>query len=217
VSPSTIKVGESVSATGAISPAVGSASVTLLYKMGSTEVSRQATTGTDGKYSDSYSPSAAGSWTVTASWKGNTQYSGAASQPAAFTVNQAPTTGGLKVTVLDSAAKPIVGASVSSTTAPSGQSALSGTTGSDGSVTFASVAPGSYTMQATMSGYTTNTGTGSVVAGSSASVSITLQTTPSSGGGIPGYPVEALVMGILISAAFLMLLRKRVPSTIHHF
>ncbi len=217
VSPSTIKVGESVSATGAISPAVGSASVTLLYKMGSTEVSRQATTGTDGKYSDSYSPSAAGSWTVTASWKGNTQYSGAASQSAAFTVNQAPTTGGLKVTVLDSAAKPIVGASVSSTTAPSGQSALSGVTGSDGSISFASVAPGSYTVQATMSGYTTNTGTGSVVAGSSVSVSITLQTTPSSGGGIPGYPIEALIMGIVISAAFLMLLRKRVPSTIHHF
>jgi hypothetical protein len=217
VSPATIKVGESVSATGALSPAVGGASVTLLYKVGSTEVSRQVTTGTDGKFSDSYKPSSAGSWTVTASWIGNAQYSGAASQSAAFTVNQAPTTGGLKVTVLDSGGKPIVGASVSSTTAPSGQSALSGVTGSDGSISFASVAPGSYTVQASMSGYVTSTGTGSVVAGSSVSVSITLQTTPSSGGGIPGYPVEALVMGLVISAAFLMLLRRRTPSIIHHF
>jgi hypothetical protein len=73
-------------------------------------------------------------------------------------------------------------------------------------------------MQASMSGYVTNSGTGSVVAGSSASVSITLQTQTTggggtSGGGIPGYPVEALVMGIIIGAAFLMLLRRRTSST----
>jgi hypothetical protein len=217
VSSATIKVGESVSATGAVSPAVGGAAVTLLYKVGSTEVSRQATTGTDGKYSDSYSPSAAGSWTVTASWVGNAQYSGAASPSAAFTVSQAPSTGGLKVTVLDSGAKPIVGASVSSTATPGGQSALSGVTGSDGSVTFADAAPGSYTMQVSMSGYVTNTGTTSVVAGSTASTSITLQAAQSStGGGIPGYPVEALVMGIVISAAILMMLRRR-ASTFRHF
>ena len=214
-----VKLGESVAVSGAVTPAVSGATVTLLYKLGSTEVTRQATTGADGKYSDSYSPSATGSWTVTASWAGNTQYSGAASQAATFTVSQAaPTTGGLKVTVKDSTGKALVGAAVSSTTTPSGQSALSGVTTSDGSVTFASVAPGSYTVQASMSGYVTNTGTSSVTAGGTASVSITLQTQTTggggtSGGGIPGYPVEALMMGIVIGAAFLMLLRKRSSST----
>jgi hypothetical protein len=130
----------------------------------------------------------------------------------------APTTGGLKVTVKDSTGKALAGAAVSSTTTPSGQSALSGVTTSDGSVTFASVAPGSYTVQASMSGYVTNTGTSSVTAGGTASVSITLQTQTTggggtSGGGIPGYPVEALMMGIVIGAAFLMLFRKRSSST----
>jgi hypothetical protein len=119
----------------------------------------------------------------------------------------------LKVTVLDSGAKPLAGVSVSSTAAPSGQSALSGVTGSDGSVSFASVVPGSYSMQASMSGYVTNSGTTSVVAGSSVSVSITLQANASGGGGgIPGFPIEALVVGIVISAAFLMLLRRRAPT-----
>lgn len=218
VSSANIKIGESLTVSGTVSPAVGGASVTLLYKMGSTEVTRQATTGSDAKYSDKYSPSAAGSWTVTASWMGNAQYGGASSQQAAFTVTQAPSTGGLKVTAVDSGSKPLASASVSSTATPSGQSALSGVTGSDGSITFASVAPGSYTMQVSMTGYITNTGTASVAAGGTASVSITLQTKPASdgttgGGGIPGYPAEALVLGIIISTAFIVLLRRRTYST----
>jgi hypothetical protein len=223
VATTSIKVGESVAVSGAVTPALGGTSVNLLYKLGLTEVTRQVTAGADGKYSDSYSPGTTGSWTVTASWLGNTQYSGSASQAAAFTVSQAaPTTGGLKVTVKDSTGKALVGAAVSSTTTPSGQSALSGTTTSDGSVTFASVAPGSYTVQASMSGYVTNTGTSSITAGSTAIVSITLQTQTTggggtSGGGIPGYPVEALVMGIVIGAAFLILLRRRSFSVIPRF
>ena len=217
VASTSVKVGESVSVSGTVTPAVGGTSVNLLYKTGLTEVTRQVTTGTDGKYSDSYSPSTTGSWAVTASWLGNIQYSGSQSQAVSFTVSQAaPTKGSLKVTVKDSTGKAIVGATVSSTTTPSGQSALSSATTSDGSVTFDSVAPGSYTVQATMSGYVTNTGTGTVTAGSTASVSITLQTQTTgggtSGGGIPAYPVEALVMGIMISAALLIMLRRRSSS-----
>ena len=59
-----------------------------------------------------------------------------------MTLKVASTKGDLKVTVKDKDGKPIVGASVSSTTQPSGQQALSGTTGSDGTVTFSGVAPG---------------------------------------------------------------------------
>ena len=61
--------------------------------------------------------------------------------------------GDLKVTVKDNLGALLSGASVSSTVQPSGQSALSGTTVGDGSVTFLGVSPGSYTVQVAKSGY----------------------------------------------------------------
>jgi len=93
------------------------------------------------------------------------------------------TTGSLVVSVRDLGGIAISGVVVSSTSQPSGQTGLSGTTGSDGKVTFSGVAPGAYTIQVTKSGYVTGTGTGSVAVGSSVAVIITLQTQPSSGGG----------------------------------
>jgi YVTN family beta-propeller protein len=119
------------------------------------------------------------------------------------TPNPTQTTGTLVVNVKDSSGGGISGVVVSSTSQPSGQTKLSGTTGSDGSVTISNVAVGAYTLQASKSGYVTGTGAGSVAAGSSASVSITLQTQPSTGGGgggggVPGFPVEATVLGIIL-------------------
>jgi hypothetical protein len=212
---SSIKVGDTLTVSGGITPAVSGASVKIEYKMGSTDVSRTATTGSDGKYSDNYAPTAAGSWTVQASWDGDSQHIGASSETAAFTVSQPPvTTGGIKVTVLDSSSKPIVGATVSSTTSPSGQASLNGLTGSDGSISFTGVAAGQYTLQASMSGYVTNSGTVNVVAGSTATSSITLQTQSTGGGGtpssgVPGYPYEVTIAGIFLSAAILIWLRRR--------
>jgi hypothetical protein len=210
--PTSAKLGDSITVSGAITPAVAGAKVSLDYKMGSTEVSRDATTGSDGKYSDTYQPTVAGSWTVSASWTGNTQYNGAVSQPVAFTVSQPPSTGSVKVTVKDKDGKPIVGASISSTSQPSGQSALNGVSGSDGSASFTDVKPGSYTFQGSMSGYVSASGTGNVAAGSSADVSIILQAQSSGGGGgggIPGYPYEALVVGIVLACVLLWLLQRR--------
>jgi YVTN family beta-propeller protein len=120
---------------------------------------------------------------------------------------QAPTqtTGSLTVTVKDSTGAAIAGAVVTSTSQPSGQTKLSITTGSDGSMTISNVAVGSYTLQALKSGYVSGTGTGTVSASSSASISITLQTQPSSGtsgsGGIPGFPIEAIMLGIILVVA----------------
>jgi hypothetical protein len=170
-----INVGDTLSVSGGITPQVAAASVNIEYKMGSTDVTRIATTGSDGKYSDTYSPTAAGSWTVQASWAGDSQHVGASSLAASFTVTQPLTTGGIKITVADSNGMLIVGASVSSTSTPSGQSALSGVSESDGSITFNNITPGSYTFGATIAGYVTNSGTISVSAGSTAMLSITLQ------------------------------------------
>jgi len=121
------------------------------------------------------------------------------------------TTGGIKLTVLDSSGKSIVGASVSSTSTPSGQSALSGFSGSDGSVTFNSVAAGSYSIQASMSGYVTGSASATVSAGNLVSTSITLQTQASGGassGGLPGYTYQEIMVGILLGVIVLILLRR---------
>ena len=119
------------------------------------------------------------------------------------TPNPTQTTGTLIVNVKDSNGGAISGVVVSSTSQPSVQTKLSVTTGSDGSVTISNVATGAYTLQASKSGYVTGTGSGSVAAGSPATVSITLQTQPSTGGGgggggVPGFPVEATVLGIIL-------------------
>jgi hypothetical protein len=125
-----------------------------------------------------------------------------------LTLKVASTKGDLKVTVKDKDGKPIAGASVSSTTQPSGQQALSGATGSDGVVTLSGVAPGSYTMQASKSGYVSASTQGAVTVGSVSTVSITLQTQTTggdgtSGGGIPGFPLEATLLGVMLSALLL--------------
>jgi hypothetical protein len=180
-----VNVGDTLVVTGSVTPSASGATVRLEYKSGSNDVSKSVTTGSDGKYTDNYTATLAGSWTVEASWSGNTQYNGASSESKAFSVSQpSVTTGGIKITVLDSANSPIVGATVSSTVAPTGQTSLNGVSGSDGSVSFTNVAVGSYTFSASKTGYTSNTATLNVVAGSIASASTTLQTPAPNSGGI---------------------------------
>ena len=179
---SSINVGEAITVSGSITPAVSGASVSIEYKMGSTDVTRTSTTGGDGKYSDSYTPTAAGSWAVEASWAGNAQYAGESSTTQTVTVSQPTvTTGGINVKVIDVNGGPIVGASVSSTSTPSGQSTLTGVTESDGSMAFTGVSPGSYNFDANVPGYVKNSGTVSVTAGSTVDLSITLQVQPTGG------------------------------------
>lgn len=124
---------------------------------------------------------------------------------------QAPvaTTGGIKVTVMDSSGNAVAGTTVSSTSTPSGQTALSGVTAANGMITFSGVIPGAYTIQASMTGYTSNTGSVTVVAGSVPTLSITLQTQSSSSGGVPGYPLETIVIGLVVCATVLLLARRK--------
>jgi len=66
---------------------------------------------------------------------------------------QAPPTGDLKVTVIDPRSNPIVGAKVSMTSTPSGQTELSEDTGSSGIVLFPYVLPGNYSLKVQMNGF----------------------------------------------------------------
>jgi outer membrane protein assembly factor BamB len=175
-------------------------------------------TGSDG--SISVTGTTPGSYTFEAKMTGYVTNSGTTSVSAGSTANLSinlqvqPTVaaGGIKVTVLDGGGKPIAGASISSTSTPSGQAALSGISGSDGSITFNGVVAGSYTFQASMSGYVTGSGSATVAAGSVVTSSMTLQTQSTGGsspGGVPGYTYEEITAGIILVVVMFIWLRRR--------
>jgi hypothetical protein len=134
------------------------------------------------------------------------QYDG----PIGVAVVGPPRVGDLKVTAKDSFGAVISGASVLSSSQPGGQSALSGTSVADGSVTFIGLAIGDYTLQVTKSGYIPSSANGAVKAGVQTELSVTLQSQPSSG--IPSYPISSIIAGVLSSAALLWMNRRK-PSS----
>jgi peptide/nickel transport system substrate-binding protein len=88
--PSTaVDVGKPLTVTGRITPAVAGITVTLTYQPPSgAAITRSITTNADGEYSDAYTPSDTGAWSVTARWNGNTDYDAATSTTQAFTVQK---------------------------------------------------------------------------------------------------------------------------------
>jgi len=85
-----ITQGDTITVSGSISPALSGKTVNLTYTKpdGKTTVIRTATTGSDGSYSDSYVPDVTGSWSVTASWNGDSDHQAASSQSPSFNVKQ---------------------------------------------------------------------------------------------------------------------------------
>lgn len=89
VSPSEVTEGGSVTVSGSTSPAVPGATLTLTYKKpDATTFTRAVTTGSGGSYSDTYKPDAAGSWSVSASWAGDSTHEGTSSLSTSFTVKK---------------------------------------------------------------------------------------------------------------------------------
>jgi hypothetical protein len=80
----------------------------------------------------------------------------------------------LKIIVKDKDGNPISGVSITSTSKPSGQQTLSGSSGTDGSLLFSNVELGSYTFQTSKSEYVTNSGTVSAKAGEIVELTISL-------------------------------------------
>jgi uncharacterized surface anchored protein len=116
--------------------------------------------------------------------------------------------GSLKVTVKDSSGNALTGAAVSSSKQPSGQTALSGTTATDGTVTFTGLAVGNYTLLVSKNGYVSGSAQGAVASGAKTEASTTLQAQPASGG-IPGFPIASVVIGVLFCTAWLLLNWRR--------
>ena len=134
---------------------------------------------------------------------------------ADLTIEWFETPSHLKVYIQDSEGKPINGAVVSSTSQPSGQPTLTGTIGDNGSLPFSDVEPGSYTFQASKSGYLTKSGSGSVSVGETTELVITLEIEPepevekTGNGGIPGFPYESIILGLMIGVFILWLLHRK--------
>jgi len=86
-SSSEIIEGNTVIISGSISPTVSGKAIILTYrKPDGTIITRTVTTISDGSYNDSYKPDAAGSWSVTASWNGDSTHDNATSSSISFTV-----------------------------------------------------------------------------------------------------------------------------------
>lgn len=91
VSKDTVTQGESIVVSGSINLTLSGITVTLTYKKpNSSTMNRTVTTGSDGSYSDSYTSDATGSWSVSASWPGDTTHIGATSSSQSFMVNAIP-------------------------------------------------------------------------------------------------------------------------------
>jgi hypothetical protein len=81
VSPSDLTFGDSLTVLGSISPSVSDVAVTLTYtKPDGSTFTRTVTTGTNSNFSDSYTPNAVGTWSVNASWEGDSTHEDAASK-----------------------------------------------------------------------------------------------------------------------------------------
>jgi hypothetical protein len=86
-----ITQGQSIVVSGSLNVTLSGKTVTLTYrKPDGSIVNRTVTTGSDGSYSDSYTPDATGSWSITASWTGDYTYKGATSSSQSFIVNAIP-------------------------------------------------------------------------------------------------------------------------------
>jgi len=91
VSPTTIALNSSVEVKGSISPAHGGVEVTLLYtRPNESVIERTVFTDTLGKYVDTFQPDMPGSWSVEASWAGDSDHEPARSNQALFNVIETP-------------------------------------------------------------------------------------------------------------------------------
>lgn len=85
------------------------------------------------------------------------------SDPVHFTVSFPEILGDLKITIRETDGSPLEGVEVRSTSTPSGQPPVNGTTASDGAMLFLGLQTGDYAFEASKTGYVSNTSSTSVL------------------------------------------------------
>lgn len=87
VTPSFITLGQSITISGSLEPDLVGKTVTITLRRPDNSVFNVTTvTGSSGTYSYSYIPSSTGSWSVRASWSGNSDYEASTSSTVSFNV-----------------------------------------------------------------------------------------------------------------------------------
>jgi len=81
-----INIGEDIRVSGSINPSHGGVNVTLTYRAGPSTVVRLVVTDPGGSYTDTFTPTIPGTWTVQASWEGSNNYYGATSDEVQVSV-----------------------------------------------------------------------------------------------------------------------------------
>jgi CubicO group peptidase (beta-lactamase class C family) len=112
----------------------------------------------------------------------------------------------MTIYVKDNEGRAISGVSVISLSQPEGQEDLKGITDTDGSMVFTDVRLGNYTIQASKSGYTTETGMLKAELEETAELTILLEKEAK---GIPGFSYESIVIGIAVGILLLWWMSRR--------
>jgi hypothetical protein len=87
ISPSEVTLGDSVTVSGSINPAVADATVILAFESpDGTTIERTTNSDSIGAYSDSFQPDALGPWSVTTSWRGDSTHDESTSSTRSFNV-----------------------------------------------------------------------------------------------------------------------------------
>ena len=103
------------------------------------------------------------------------------------------------------------GVTVTSTSEPNNQADLIGSTNNQGIYQFEDVLVGSYTFEIEKEGYTSKTTSVQCEASQTKEITVNLvkEQADEAGGGIPGFPVESIVISILLASVLMWMMRKR--------
>ena len=206
VSEIMISAGESVTIIGHLEPSLSNALIEIfITKPDGSQDEVEVYTDSAGEYSIEYTLNEPRFYFVKASWQGNDRFNGSSSRTLETEVIDFQN---MKINVKDTDGKIIEGATVTSTTQPSGQPTLTGLTNQEGFAYFEKVEAGSYSFLVTIEGYESNSGSLVVSAGDTSETTILLQIEeqePESKG-IPGFPPLSIILAL---ALVILIISKR--------
>ena len=89
ISKHEVNEGEGITVSGSLTPHLPDLAVTITYQdPNGRGYNRTVTTDSNGNYTHTYVPNACGTWSLTASWSGDSEYEGVTTSSQVFTVNK---------------------------------------------------------------------------------------------------------------------------------
>jgi hypothetical protein len=212
VSSDEIKQGTSVEVSGNLIPEMKDEKIIVFYKNGVSD-ELEINTLQGGRYSYSITIEDIGEYFIESYWDGNEIYEDAKSGEVSFRVLSLM--GILEIVVIDDNGDPLNNVNIKMIDKPLGQESLKGLSNSDGVLSFKDILFGDYTIEAAFEGYETDKE--SVTLSSEDEMTITLileeivvsSKEETSGGGIPGFPIKGVLLGLLCTAIIIWINQKK--------